>query len=109
MVSSFPPLIKMVLVLPHRAAGAMSAIEDAEALSVFLRHVTPGSPTSVHNALLQAYRVRYKRASMCQLASRAEGINSEQKPDSGEEILRIWTYPGAERWAAERPDMVLDA
>jgi 2-polyprenyl-6-methoxyphenol hydroxylase-like FAD-dependent oxidoreductase len=95
-------------VLPHQAAGAMSAIEDAEALSVYLRHATSDA-SSVHAALMQMFRVRFKRASQCQELSRVNNIlNVEPNANKGDMTLRLWTYPGAEQWAAEHREMVLD-
>jgi salicylate hydroxylase len=95
-----------LLVLPHVAAGAMSAIEDAEALSAFLRGV---APEGVHDALMRTFRVRYKRASECQSGSRKEGLFSAPNPNTKEDALRRWDYPGAEKWEKERSDMILDA
>jgi 2-polyprenyl-6-methoxyphenol hydroxylase-like FAD-dependent oxidoreductase len=92
-------------VLPHQAAGSVSAIEDAEALSVFLRGA---APESVHAALQQVFRVRYKRVSEIQAASRAGGLRAPPDPKSGEALMRLWIYPGAQRWADERPDMMHD-
>lgn len=83
----------------------MSAIEDAEALSFFLRGVTADK---AHDALLKVYRLRYKRTSMCQAMSRDYGVHAKPNKTRGEEILRLWLYPGAESWATQRPDMVLD-
>jgi hypothetical protein len=87
----------------------MSAIEDAEALSVYLRHATADAG-SVHAALMQTFRVRFKRASECQRLSHANSILHERPggPDNGRDVLRIWGYGGAERWAAERPEMILN-
>jgi 2-polyprenyl-6-methoxyphenol hydroxylase-like FAD-dependent oxidoreductase len=93
-------------VLPHRAAGAVSAIEDAEALSVFLRGAIPDS---VHDALQRVFRVRYKRVSEIQAGSRADGLLSPPDPHAGEVMMRLWDYPGAQRWMDERPEMVLEA
>jgi 2-polyprenyl-6-methoxyphenol hydroxylase-like FAD-dependent oxidoreductase len=82
----------------------MCAIEDAEALAFVLRS---SSVADVHAALLRAFRLRYKRASECQAASRAEGLGAPPNPNSGKEAFARWMYPGAERWEVERPDMVV--
>jgi 2-polyprenyl-6-methoxyphenol hydroxylase-like FAD-dependent oxidoreductase len=90
--------------LPHQGAGAMSAIEDAEALAFALRGVPAAG---VHAALQRAFRLRYKRASDCQAASRAECLFAPPNPQGGTQMFERWCYPGAERWEAERPDMIL--
>lgn len=97
-------------VLPHQASGAMSAIEDAEALSIFLRAVAPSSDTkAINEALQHVFRVRYKRASLCQTRSRAMGLLASEKigKQSSDELFELWMYPGATQWEVERPDMVL--
>jgi 2-polyprenyl-6-methoxyphenol hydroxylase-like FAD-dependent oxidoreductase len=93
-------------VLPHQAAGALSSIEDAEALAVTLRSATR---ETVHECLQRAFRIRFKRASACQLNSRREGILSPPNSQATEDLFALWDYPGAERWEVERPDMVLSA
>jgi 2-polyprenyl-6-methoxyphenol hydroxylase-like FAD-dependent oxidoreductase len=101
LTTSFP-------VLPHQAAGAMSAIEDAEAIAAYLRGSTADAK-SVHDALTQVFRVRFKRTAECQALSRAHNIlHLRTGADLSSKILEMWVYSGAERWAAERPDMVLD-
>jgi hypothetical protein len=85
----------------------MSAIEDAEALSVILPN-TPTDATSVNKALNRVFRVRYKRASLCQAESRANGLSAQPGSESTSP-LNLWMYPGAARWELERPDMVLPA
>jgi 2-polyprenyl-6-methoxyphenol hydroxylase-like FAD-dependent oxidoreductase len=102
-------LSHLLAVLPHQAAGAMSAIEDAEALALYLRGASSDAG-SVHEALMWVFRVRLKRASECQALSRANNIlHVRTGADMGDDVARMWRYSGAERWAAERPDMVLDA
>jgi 2-polyprenyl-6-methoxyphenol hydroxylase-like FAD-dependent oxidoreductase len=92
-------------VLPHVAAGAMSAIEDAEAISFYLRGA---NRDTVHDALLQAFRARYKRASWAQAKSRADGLLVAAPRNSAEDLMELWTYPGAEQWVMQRPDMIMD-
>lgn len=86
----------------------MSAIEDAEALSVFLRKASLGHG-STQDALDRTFRVRYKRASLCQTRSRAWSIASVRKAGKKptDDVFELWMYPGAERWEVEHPDMVL--
>jgi 2-polyprenyl-6-methoxyphenol hydroxylase-like FAD-dependent oxidoreductase len=106
------PLIARVLchalmssaVLPHRGAGATSAIEDAEALAAFLHDATPAT---VPAELVRAFAVRYKRATAFQTASRVQNSTAPPDPADSERVLRVYAYPGAERWAAENPGMVL--
>lgn len=103
-------VLNKLLVLPHQASGAMSAIEDAEALSMYLREVTPTSnPKAVNHALQHAFRVRYKRASFCQTRSRAMGLLAWDKNNkqSSDELFELWMYPGAAQWEVARPDMIL--
>lgn len=96
------------VVLPYQAAGAMSALEDAEALATCLRDITVGSdPKSINDALQRVFRLRYKRASECQLRSRAVGLGLPPSKTATEDLFDLWTYPGAEKWEVERPDMVL--
>jgi salicylate hydroxylase len=95
-----------ISVLPHQAAGAISAIEDAEALYITLRTATRDT---VHECLQRAFRIRFKRTAECQAASRREGILAPPNPQGGEDIFMLWDYPGAERWEAERSDMILPA
>jgi salicylate hydroxylase len=95
------------LVLPHRGAGATSAIEDAEALAFALRNATAASD-SVPKALAHAVQVRHKRATAFQIASRAQGLHAELDLHDGEKMLEAWTYPGAEVWEQTRPEMILD-
>jgi 2-polyprenyl-6-methoxyphenol hydroxylase-like FAD-dependent oxidoreductase len=91
-------------VLPHQAGGALSSIEDAEALGAFLRGATPDN---VHAALQRVFRVRFKRTAQYQLKSRAEGLRAEGPPPSHLQQIQFWDYPGAVRWESERRDMVL--
>jgi 2-polyprenyl-6-methoxyphenol hydroxylase-like FAD-dependent oxidoreductase len=91
-------------VLPHRAAGANSAIEDAEALGHYLRSVS-GSAPHVHTALQHVMRVRFRRASRFQALSHDEGLQGGEKHSRS--IVQEGSYPGAARWEIERPDMVL--
>lgn len=84
----------------------MSAIEDAEALAVFLRD-TPSELNAVSEALQHVYRVRFKRVTKCQALSRKAGLRGDSNINMPVELMELWTYYGAERWAAERPDMVL--
>jgi 2-polyprenyl-6-methoxyphenol hydroxylase-like FAD-dependent oxidoreductase len=81
----------------------MSAIEDAEALSAYLRDATRDS---VPEALDHAFRVRYRRASQVQYDSRVEGIHAGPPPPP-ERLLEIWNYPGALKWEVEQPELVL--
>jgi 2-polyprenyl-6-methoxyphenol hydroxylase-like FAD-dependent oxidoreductase len=91
-------------VLPHQAAGALAAIEDAEALYLTLRDATRAT---AHDCLQRAFRIRYKRASECQSVSRRLGILSPPDPHAMLNMFKTWDYPGAERWEIDRPDMVL--
>lgn len=91
--------------LPHQGAGAMCAIEDAEALAV---HLCGAGRVGVPTALERVFRLRYKRCMEAQAASRAEGLGAKARPDAGRQLFERWQYPGAERWALERPDMVLN-
>lgn len=86
----------------------MSAIEDAEALSVYLRKASLGQ-ISVQDAIDHTFRVRYKRASLCQTRSRAWSMAAVHKAgkEPTDNIFELWIYPGAERWEVEHPDMVL--
>jgi 2-polyprenyl-6-methoxyphenol hydroxylase-like FAD-dependent oxidoreductase len=83
----------------------MSAIEDAEALGSFLRGV---DREGVHDALLRVFRVRFRRVSEIQAASRRESLvglpGFQRRSDGG---LETYEYVGAEQWERERPDMVL--
>lgn len=88
-------------VLPHQAGGALSAIEDAEALGAFLRNV---APHGVHEALQRVFRVRFKRTAEFQLKSR---FSKQAPPAPIEEQLHFWNYSDAARWEFERSDMVL--
>jgi 2-polyprenyl-6-methoxyphenol hydroxylase-like FAD-dependent oxidoreductase len=100
------PLLINHLVLPYGAAGALTAIEDAEALYVTLRDATRAT---VHDCLQRAFRIRYKRASACQADSRSQGLQSPPFPHAMKNLYSLWDYPRAERWEVERPDMVLPA
>jgi 2-polyprenyl-6-methoxyphenol hydroxylase-like FAD-dependent oxidoreductase len=93
-------------VLPHQAAGAISAIEDAEALHFTLRDATRAT---AHDCLQRTFRIRYKRASNFQFISRREGILSPPNPRAMEAVYTLWDYPGAEVWESSRPDMVIPA
>jgi 2-polyprenyl-6-methoxyphenol hydroxylase-like FAD-dependent oxidoreductase len=88
----------------------MSAIEDAEALSIHLPKLASSSDTKAINEVLQhVFRVRYKRASLCQTRSRAMGLLASEKigKQSSDELFELWMYPGAAQWELERPDMIL--
>jgi salicylate hydroxylase len=95
-------------VLPHRAGGAASAIEDAEALGVFLRGV---GRAGVSAALQRVYRVRAARAADFQAKSRADGLRGGDKLAGGRggDVFAMWMYPGAERWEAEHPELSAEA
>jgi 2-polyprenyl-6-methoxyphenol hydroxylase-like FAD-dependent oxidoreductase len=90
-------------VLPYQAAGALSAIEDAEALYITLRDA---NRATVHESLQRAFRIRHKRASSCQAASRREGLTAPPNPHAVRDVSALWDYIGAERWEAERPEML---
>jgi 2-polyprenyl-6-methoxyphenol hydroxylase-like FAD-dependent oxidoreductase len=89
-------------VLPHQASGALSAIEDAEALGAFLRGATRAD---VPAALQRVFRARFRRASVFQQNSRANGLYSASAGADG--LFAQWEYTGAEAWERERPEMVL--
>jgi salicylate hydroxylase len=99
-------------VLPHMGQGASQGIEDAEALGAFLR---AASTSEVPEALHHVFRVRYRRASRMQAASRAGGISKREYKQGGtmspadgmREIAAGWMYDGSEKWEKERPEMVL--
>jgi 2-polyprenyl-6-methoxyphenol hydroxylase-like FAD-dependent oxidoreductase len=95
------------IVLPHQAGGAMSAIEDAEALGVFLRDASPKARSvTVTETLQRVFRVRLRRASQIQYDSHAEGIQAAAPP-TPDKLLQIWNYKGAVKWAEEHPERVL--
>jgi 2-polyprenyl-6-methoxyphenol hydroxylase-like FAD-dependent oxidoreductase len=97
------------IVLPHQAGGAMSAIEDAEALGVFLRDTSPkpeSESITVTEALQRVFRVRFRRASQVQHDSHVEGIQAAAPP-TPDKLLQIWNYKGAVKWAEEHPELVL--
>jgi 2-polyprenyl-6-methoxyphenol hydroxylase-like FAD-dependent oxidoreductase len=93
-------------VLPHQAAGALSALEDAEALGTFLRGTTRAM---VPMALRRVFRTRLRRVSGLQAQSRAQSTRNMKIGDANgaATIRERWEYPGAEAWERERPDMVL--
>jgi salicylate hydroxylase len=95
-------------VLPHRAGGALSAIEDGEALGVFLRGV---DRAGVSAALHRVHRVRAARAADFQAKSRADGLRGGDKiaGTRGGDLFAMWMYPGAERWEAEHPELSAEA
>jgi salicylate hydroxylase len=99
-------LTDLATVLPHRGAGATSAIEDAEAVAFVLRNATADSAPE---ALAHAMRIRYKRTTESQVASRAEGLHAVIDLHHAESVLQAWAYPGAEKWEQERPEMMMDA
>jgi salicylate hydroxylase len=99
-------LMHLATVLPHRGAGATSAIEDAEAVAFALRNATA---ESAREALAHAMRIRYKRATESQAASRAEGLHAVIDLHRAESVLQAWAYPGADKWEQERPEMMMDA
>jgi 2-polyprenyl-6-methoxyphenol hydroxylase-like FAD-dependent oxidoreductase len=94
----------MPSVLPHRGAGANSAIEDAEAISHYLKGVSR-SGEDIHAALQRAFRVRFRRTARFQLISRREGIQGPAPTQKS--VVEDMSYFGAARWEMERPDMVL--
>ncbi|BGO99599.1 hypothetical protein RTG_01864 [Rhodotorula toruloides ATCC 204091] len=86
--------------LPHQGQGGGQAIEDAEALGVFLPSST--SPSSVPELLKRAEKVRYERASLIQGFSRAKALG----PREGEKVVNAqehaqynFGYNGAKEWA----------
>jgi 2-polyprenyl-6-methoxyphenol hydroxylase-like FAD-dependent oxidoreductase len=92
--------------LPHRAGGALSAIEDAEALGVFLARADRASAPA---ALRRVFCARASRTREFQAKSRADGLRSRdtlQGARSGD-LFEMWVYPGVERWVEEHPELVL--
>jgi 2-polyprenyl-6-methoxyphenol hydroxylase-like FAD-dependent oxidoreductase len=75
--------------LPHRAGGALSAIEDAEALGVFC--------------------ARASRTREFQAKSRADGLRSRDTLNGARsgDLFEMWVYAGVERWVEEHPELVL--
>jgi salicylate hydroxylase len=97
-------VLTSAIVLPHQAGGALSAIEDAEALGQFLSGTTRNT---VHEDLLHVFRVRFKRTAQFQLRSRTDGLYKAAPPVPHAEQMRRWDYIGAARWESEHADMVL--
>jgi 2-polyprenyl-6-methoxyphenol hydroxylase-like FAD-dependent oxidoreductase len=93
-------------VLPHQGAGALSALEDAEALGTFLRGTTRATAPT---ALRRVFRARLRRVSGFQAQSRAQSLRNMKIGEAyGVATIRErWEYPGAEAWERERPEMVL--
>jgi 2-polyprenyl-6-methoxyphenol hydroxylase-like FAD-dependent oxidoreductase len=92
--------------LPHRAGGALSAIEDAEAVGVFLART---DRMSVPAALRRVFCTRASRTREFQEKSRADGLRSRDTLQGarGGDLFEMWMYPGVERWVEEHPEMVL--
>lgn len=106
--------------LPHQGQGASQAIEDGEALCAFLRDV---GPDGVHDALERVFRVRYKRATYIQEASREGGLGEMRTKylmkhgGVGDAIdgpinpfkyqKFTWEYYGALDWEKNKPEWVL--
>jgi 2-polyprenyl-6-methoxyphenol hydroxylase-like FAD-dependent oxidoreductase len=90
-------------VLPHQAGGAISGIEDAEALGACLSGI---SRDGVNPALQKAFRIRFKRAARFQLLSHDDGIKTKRQPTIKDQMWS-WDYTGARRWEAEQPSWVL--
>lgn len=109
------------LMLPAQAHSGSMAIEDAEALSVALRSIT-SSPSGVSNPsdvdinslLKQVQAVRYDRATLIQLRSRAgagyyfnipmdmEALKKLGTVTPPEGIAQVFGYKGAKEWAREK-------
>ncbi|KAI5450866.1 hypothetical protein NCC49_002607 [Naganishia albida] len=104
--------------LPHQGQGAAAAIEDAEALGYVLRNTTRDQ---VPEALQRVFRLRYRRATMVQQASRAAGLGDMMKKASGFEggelpaefsnMMKFrqfnMAYLGAEDWEKNHGEWVL--
>jgi salicylate hydroxylase len=104
--------------LPHQGQGAAAAIEDAEALGYVLRNATR---EQVPEALQKVFRLRYRRATMVQQASRAAGLGDMLKKASGFEggelpqefsnVMKFrqfnMSYLGAEDWEKNHGEWVL--
>jgi 2-polyprenyl-6-methoxyphenol hydroxylase-like FAD-dependent oxidoreductase len=84
----------------------MSAIEDAEALSAFLRTAS-SDLHSIDSALKHVYRVRFKRTSWYQARSRATGLSAPISGPEAIEVLDFGVYTSATQWELQRPDMIL--
>jgi 2-polyprenyl-6-methoxyphenol hydroxylase-like FAD-dependent oxidoreductase len=97
-------------VLPFRASGAFTAIEDAEAVGAYLEGV---SRAEVPDALDRIFRGRFRRATSFQKASRAWTEGGEQQngehADLKEEsaLFEEWNYPGVKAWIGQHPEMML--
>jgi salicylate hydroxylase len=96
----------LVSVIPHQGQGASQALEDAEALGAFL-HDT--APENVPAALERVFRVRYRRATRIQKASRESGLHQSPKDvmTAVQEITRAHRYFGARKWEEEMQDQTL--
>lgn len=66
--------------LPHQGQGASQALEDAEALGVFLATATA---ETAPQALKDVFRVRYKRATQAQEYSRTSGMGEMRRKQLG--------------------------
>jgi hypothetical protein len=95
--------LTMPPVLPHRGAGANCAIEDAEAISHYLKGVSR-SGEDIHAALQRVFRMRFRRTARFQLICRRGIQGPAPTPKS---VVEDMSYFGAARWELERPDMVL--
>ncbi|KAJ9102969.1 hypothetical protein QFC19_004526 [Naganishia cerealis] len=105
--------------LPHQGQGAAAAIEDAEALGHVFRSAT--SPDQVPDLLQRVFRLRYRRATMVQQASRAAGLGDMMKKASGFEggelpkefsnMMKFrqfnMAYLGADDWEKNHAEWVL--
>lgn len=104
--------------LPHQGQGAAAAIEDAEALGYVLRNATRDQVPAL---LQKVFRLRYRRATMVQQASRAAGLGDMMKKNSGFEggelpkefsnMMKFrqfnMAYLGAEDWEKNHDEWVL--
>lgn len=127
---------RALAVLPHQGQGASQALEDAEALGVFLATATA---ETAPQALKDVFRVRYKRATQAQEYSRTSGMGEmrrkqlglseeQQVPQlnamqfrgfmfggsdglhaCGAKLINVTGYFGAERWEKEHPEYILSA
>ncbi|KAJ9094993.1 hypothetical protein QFC21_005786 [Naganishia friedmannii] len=106
--------------LPHQGQGAAAAIEDAEALG-FVFSGANITREQVPELLQRVFRLRYRRATMVQQASRAAGLGDMMKKASGFEGGKMpelfsnmmafrkfnMSYLGAQDWEANHQDYVL--
>lgn len=101
---------------PVQAHGAGIGIEDAEALQVALSSLTssPSDASHINSLLKQVQAVRYDRATLVQLRSRAaagyyfhiptaaETLKSLGTVSPTEGMAQIFRYTGARDWAREK-------